>query len=106
MIAAAGAKNFAGMAVLRFVLGGIESLITPTFVLIVSDTKLHDETIAYVRTGCTTHERSRSFEQGRGHVQMVLAVSESPLGESIVLMDSHGRRNNRIWDGTCTRGYP
>ncbi|ORY27924.1 putative MFS transporter [Naematelia encephala] len=34
LIAAAGATNFSGMAVLRFLLGGIESLITPTFILI------------------------------------------------------------------------
>ncbi|WWD22268.1 hypothetical protein CI109_106759 [Kwoniella shandongensis] len=34
LIATAGAKNFAGMAVLRFILGGFESLITPTFILI------------------------------------------------------------------------
>ncbi|KAJ4297763.1 hypothetical protein N0V90_005658 [Kalmusia sp. IMI 367209] len=34
LVATAGANNFAGMAVLRFLLGGIESLITPTFVLI------------------------------------------------------------------------
>ncbi|KAH8648616.1 putative MFS transporter [Xylariales sp. PMI_506] len=34
LVATAGAHNFAGMAVLRFLLGGIESLITPTFVLI------------------------------------------------------------------------
>ncbi|CAI6086898.1 unnamed protein product [Clonostachys chloroleuca] len=34
LIATAGAQNFAGMAVLRFILGGFESLITPTFVLI------------------------------------------------------------------------
>lgn len=35
LIAAAGAQNFAGMAALRFFLGGFESLITPTFILIV-----------------------------------------------------------------------
>ncbi|WVQ80518.1 hypothetical protein IAT38_002623 [Cryptococcus sp. DSM 104549] len=34
LIATAGAHNFAGMAVLRFILGGFESLITPTFILI------------------------------------------------------------------------
>ncbi|CAG9983350.1 unnamed protein product [Clonostachys byssicola] len=34
LIATGGAQNFAGMAVLRFILGGFESLITPTFVLI------------------------------------------------------------------------
>ncbi|KAJ6591523.1 major facilitator superfamily domain-containing protein [Mycena vulgaris] len=34
LLAAAGAHNFAGMAVLRFILGGFESLITPTFVII------------------------------------------------------------------------
>ncbi|OKL59728.1 hypothetical protein UA08_05028 [Talaromyces atroroseus] len=34
LIATAGATNFSGMAVLRFILGGLESLITPTFVLI------------------------------------------------------------------------
>ncbi|KAH8891564.1 MFS general substrate transporter, partial [Thozetella sp. PMI_491] len=34
LIATAGARNFAGMAVLRFLLGAIESLITPTFILI------------------------------------------------------------------------
>ncbi|CZR60613.1 related to MFS transporter [Phialocephala subalpina] len=34
LIATAGARNFAGMAVLRFILGGFESLITPTFILI------------------------------------------------------------------------
>lgn len=36
LIATADAKNFAGITALRFLLGGIESLITPTFVLIVS----------------------------------------------------------------------
>ncbi|KAJ6529138.1 hypothetical protein DFH09DRAFT_1094096 [Mycena vulgaris] len=34
LLATAGAHNFAGMAVLRFILGGFESLITPTFVII------------------------------------------------------------------------
>ncbi|TVY20318.1 putative transporter [Lachnellula arida] len=34
LVATAGAENFAGMAVLRFILGGLESLITPTFILI------------------------------------------------------------------------
>ncbi|KAJ7676244.1 major facilitator superfamily transporter allantoate [Mycena rosella] len=34
LLAAAGTHNFAGMAVLRFLLGSFESLITPTFVLI------------------------------------------------------------------------
>ncbi|KAJ9145012.1 hypothetical protein NKR23_g5635 [Pleurostoma richardsiae] len=34
LVATAGAHNFASMAALRFLLGGIESLITPTFVLI------------------------------------------------------------------------
>jgi len=69
------------MAVLRFILGGFESLITPTFILIVglSIMIIRGVTKAFYRTACTTLERNKFFELVPGLQRMALAVSISFL---------------------------
>lgn len=77
------------MAVLRFILGGIESLITPTFILIVRGYEANVSlwaTANLFRTACTTLGKNKFCARGSGPLLTDSDVSSDTRIDMLILL--------------------